>query len=179
MEIDKLKKRKEVQAYRARISESPPEEDLFCELVKSGLRPQKQFPIKGFYADIAFPDHHLVIEYDGKEFHQDLQRDISREIVIKNAGYDVLRVGKTSRFYEIYLNGNQLKADDLIMDYDFAIQETAKIALKIVSFRDEKQNIAKYNEDAEGEIGDRAILKSAGSGLTEWYERLAKKYENA
>jgi very-short-patch-repair endonuclease len=50
--------------------------------------------IAGFTADFVWPDQRLIVELDGYPFHRDrpaFERDHQRDIVHRNAGYDVLR----------------------------------------------------------------------------------------
>jgi very-short-patch-repair endonuclease len=50
--------------------------------------------IAGFTADFVWPDQRLIVEVDGYPYHRDraaFERDHRRDIVHRNAGYDVLR----------------------------------------------------------------------------------------
>lgn len=56
--------------------------------------PRTNYPVAGYSADFCWPDHRLIVELDGYDFHSGrpaLERDHRRDIVHKNAGYEVLR----------------------------------------------------------------------------------------
>jgi len=56
--------------------------------------PRTNYPVAGFSADFCWPDQRLVVEVDGYPFHSArgaFERDHRRDIVHKNAGYEVLR----------------------------------------------------------------------------------------
>jgi very-short-patch-repair endonuclease/predicted transcriptional regulator of viral defense system len=56
--------------------------------------PRTNYPVAGYSADFCWPDQHLIVELDGFDFHSGrgaLERDHRRDIVHKNAGYEVLR----------------------------------------------------------------------------------------
>ena len=51
-------------------------------------------PIAGFTADFVWEDQRLIVEVDGHPYHSSrpaFERDHRRDIVHKNAGYEVLR----------------------------------------------------------------------------------------
>ena len=56
--------------------------------------PRTNVLIAGFTADFLWPDQRLIVEVDGYPYHSSrsaLERDHRRDIVHKNAGYEVLR----------------------------------------------------------------------------------------
>ncbi len=56
--------------------------------------PRVNVPIAGFTADFVWPEERLIVEVDGYPYHSDraaFERDHRRDIVHRNAGYDVLR----------------------------------------------------------------------------------------
>jgi len=91
-----LKKRSEVKKeynnYRAECSESEPERMLFEKLTISGFRPKKQFKIGKYFADLAYPEEKIVIEYDGKHHQNQKKEDIERQNYIENKGLKVFRI---------------------------------------------------------------------------------------
>lgn len=150
MEIRNLPKRKDV-LIRVPLSESEPESELYHQLLVLGWRGHKQYPISNFFVDIAFPESHLVVEYDGNKYHQDRERDAGREKVIRSLGYDILRVGryqKQHQPYSILLNGNDIGLKDA-PNWEFqnetAIAKCAKIADEILTDR----NIMEFVIDTE------------------------------
>lgn len=106
MEIKNLKKRSEVKAsYRPERSESTAEQELYYAILKTGLRPNRQYPIGPFFADIAFPEFQFAIEHDGKVHLGHEDKDTEREIYIRNLGWDVLRIKNMGDGFLISLNG--------------------------------------------------------------------------
>lgn len=57
--------------------------------------PLTNHPVEGFNADFFWPEVGLIVEVDGGDFHRPrpaFERDHRRDIVHKDAGYEVLRV---------------------------------------------------------------------------------------
>lgn len=75
-------------------SESPMETRLRMLLVLSGLpKPEVQVSLPGAFArpDLYYPEHRLVIEYDGVTHRTSLAADNRRQNRLVDAGYRVLR----------------------------------------------------------------------------------------
>jgi very-short-patch-repair endonuclease len=56
--------------------------------------PRTNHPVAGFDADFCWPEQRLIVEVDGHNFHSDrrtIERDHRRDVVHKDAGYEVLR----------------------------------------------------------------------------------------
>lgn len=56
--------------------------------------PRTNYPVAGYSADFCWPDQRVIVEIDGYDFHSGrraFERDHRRDIVHKNAGYEVLR----------------------------------------------------------------------------------------
>ena len=56
--------------------------------------PKTNYPVAGFNADFCWPDERLIVEVDGTRFHSTrsaIERDHRRDIVHREAGYEVLR----------------------------------------------------------------------------------------
>jgi very-short-patch-repair endonuclease len=71
-------------------------ERAMLELIRAaGLpTPLVNHPVAGFTADFLWPDERLIVEVDGHPFHGHraaFERDHRRDIVHKDAGYEVLR----------------------------------------------------------------------------------------
>ncbi|MFZ0377655.1 MAG: DUF559 domain-containing protein [Solirubrobacteraceae bacterium] len=50
--------------------------------------------VAGFNADFCWPEARLIVEVDGHNFHSDrrtIERDHRRDVVHKDAGYEVIR----------------------------------------------------------------------------------------
>lgn len=79
-------------------SESPMETRLRLQLVRARLpRPHVQVDLRDptgrllGRADLYYPDHRLVIEYDGENHKERLAHDLRRQNALVNAGYHLLR----------------------------------------------------------------------------------------
>ncbi len=56
--------------------------------------PRTNHPVAGFSADFCWPEERLIVEVDGHDFHSDrmtVERDHRRDVVHRDAGYEVLR----------------------------------------------------------------------------------------
>ena len=56
--------------------------------------PRTNYPVAGFSADFCWPEERLIVEVDGYDFHSHraaFERDHRRDIVHRDAGYEVLR----------------------------------------------------------------------------------------
>jgi very-short-patch-repair endonuclease len=56
--------------------------------------PRVNYPVAGFTADFCWPEQRLIVEVDGYDFHSNraaFERDHRRDLVHKEAGYEVLR----------------------------------------------------------------------------------------
>ncbi len=72
--------------------ESPIESILYMRLVMDGLRPpilKNQFKIGSFRVDFAIPGGSIVIECDGKKYHQ-IADDVERDRELHKLGWTVL-----------------------------------------------------------------------------------------
>lgn len=90
-----LPKRSEVKnRYRAEVSESPMEWELNFQLLKRGVRGEKQYPIGPFFADIAFPKAMVAVEYDGEIHDNKKEQDLGRDSYFEKNGWRVVRVNR-------------------------------------------------------------------------------------
>src|SRR6201989_2992935 len=56
--------------------------------------PRTNCPVAGFSADFCWPDERLIVEVDGYDFHSNraaIERDHRRDLVHREAGYEVWR----------------------------------------------------------------------------------------
>jgi Protein of unknown function (DUF559) len=86
-----------VGAYRAPAFTRSELEQKFLDLCRdAGLpRPAANLFLAGSEVDMAWPEHRLVVELDGHEFHRTraaFERDLLRDTDLQLAGYRVLRV---------------------------------------------------------------------------------------
>jgi very-short-patch-repair endonuclease len=174
MEIKNLKKRSEVKfSYRPEVSDSNPERDLFHEILLNGFRAERQYPLSGFFVDMAFPEYRLAVEYDGKEFHQNKAEDEERERVIRRSGWDVIRVQNYHGFMAASLNGTST-FESTYSTFDTRMSEVGKYIGKILEAR--KIRSAPHLYAAEKEAL-RSLSKLSDS-LKGWYQRLENTWNS-
>lgn len=57
-----------------------------------------EYPLKigkrHYYLDIAIPNNKINFEYDGSYWHQNKEKDVRRDIKLKNLGWEVFRINK-------------------------------------------------------------------------------------
>lgn len=75
--------------------ESPLERRLFEALVARGIRPEPGVQAEGYRLDLAVVSEGIKIdvECDGAAYHQDRRRDAIRDAHLRDAGWQVLRLG--------------------------------------------------------------------------------------
>lgn len=73
---------------------SPAEVTLAAALYDAGVQGfEQQHPVGPFFPDFFFPDCGLVVEVDGREFHQDAEKDERRTaFLLQNGVTEVLRL---------------------------------------------------------------------------------------
>lgn len=71
---------------------TPIESAAWSSIRYVGLPMLPQYPVDPYFADFADPDTKIVIECDGKQFHQDKERDASRDRFMASKGWTVFRV---------------------------------------------------------------------------------------
>lgn len=80
---------------------SPPESRVRVALVMAGLTPEPQYEIETpagtVHVDLAFPEHRVVVEYEGAYHFEDGQivRDDARYAALHAAGWTVIRLSAT------------------------------------------------------------------------------------
>ncbi len=93
------------------------------ELRGLGLPFFPQYPVLQFFADFADPIQKIVIECDGKRFHNK-DRDAERDRMMIDAGWKVFRVSGSDcnrilespfeKSHEFHAYGEELKAEELV-----------------------------------------------------------------
>lgn len=71
---------------------TPIEKYTWNAIRHTGLKFRPQYPVGKFFADFADPWKKIVIECDGKQFHQDKERDQQRDNLMKQDGWRVFRI---------------------------------------------------------------------------------------
>lgn len=70
---------------------SPAEEKAKIGFKRFNLNPIQNYKVDFFYIDFAFPDLMVGIEIDGEKWHTDIEKDIRRELYLKNKGWKIYR----------------------------------------------------------------------------------------
>ena len=71
---------------------TPIERSAWSSIRAFGLPMRPQYPIGVYFADFADPERRVVIECDGREFHQDRERDAARDAAMHRDGWVVFRL---------------------------------------------------------------------------------------
>lgn len=70
--------------------------ELFSHIKKRFKTAKLEYPIRvgsrTFYLDIAIPEYKIDVEYDGKEWHRDIQKDSERDKKLSSLGWNVIRI---------------------------------------------------------------------------------------
>lgn len=96
------------------IWESPMEAKIYLlclenrELRVRRLIPSYQVKIGKYRADFLFPQIKAVLEYDGRGFHDDVLRDVERDIYFQKQGYSTYRISKPNHFFILDKNGETI-----------------------------------------------------------------------
>jgi DNA helicase-2/ATP-dependent DNA helicase PcrA len=106
---------------------TPIETRLMDAMRSSGLTPIPQFGIGPYRVDFAFPPNRLVVEADGRAWH-DATRDASRDAHLERLGWKVLR-----------FSGSEINRD------------ASGIAVRVTRAVDERKDLVTYSELDEEE----------------------------
>ena len=71
---------------------TPIEKNVWQDIRQIGLPFYPQYPVGKYFVDFADPVKKIVIECDGKKFHQDKVKDKKRQKKIENMGWEVIRI---------------------------------------------------------------------------------------
>jgi very-short-patch-repair endonuclease len=89
------------------ITHSAAERSCLELIRKAGLpEPKTQVRIAGYTLDFLWPDHRVVFEIDGYDFHTSrwaFDRDRRKDAALKSAGYDPNRLSRDQVVFEPYL----------------------------------------------------------------------------
>ncbi len=167
--IKNLPKRSEIKKqYRPEVSESQPEWELNYCFLRNGLRPDKQYQIGKYFADLAFPEYRLAVEYDGKGHLENPVADFKRHQEISEMGWHILRIMNKGTHYSITLD---LKEPDCFFIKENDVYEKAVAVVKDFikkQKRTEKSFAIKFasmETDGEFEVKRSGGFKSIGELL--------------
>lgn len=71
---------------------TPIERAVWSSIRSCGLPMRPQYPVGPYFADFADPKRRIVIECDGREFHQNKSRDAARDDAMHRNGWIVFRL---------------------------------------------------------------------------------------
>ena len=98
-----------------------------------------QYPVGQYWVDFANPHHKIVLECDGKEFHQDIEKDKDRDYFLNSMGWTVYRAtgsecNKIVSLYiedEDYYDREEIYQDKLVDYYKLTVDGLIKsLAIK-------------------------------------------------
>jgi very-short-patch-repair endonuclease len=88
----------------ARITHSQAERRCLELIVEAGLpQPLTQVKVGGYVVDLLWPEHRVVFEIDGYTFHTSrsaFDRDRSKDLAVKAAGYDPNRLSRDQVMFQ-------------------------------------------------------------------------------
>lgn len=90
---------KKFQALKAQC-ESPIEEKMLSFLIAFDFEPELQVNIGPYRVDFLLKNI-IIIECDGKDYHNDLVRERNRDDYLKDAGYTVVHFTGAEIYWEI------------------------------------------------------------------------------
>lgn len=71
---------------------TPIENNVWHDLRRIGLPFYPQYPIGKYFVDFADPIKKIVIECDGKKYHQNKEKDKKRQKDIEKIGWEIIRI---------------------------------------------------------------------------------------
>ena len=71
---------------------TPIEKNVWSDIRRIGLPFYPQYPIGKYFVDFADPVKKIVIECDGREWHQNIEKDLKRQGEIERMGWVVIRI---------------------------------------------------------------------------------------
>src|SRR3990167_2781162 len=80
---------------------TPIEYNVWDEMRHWGLLFYPQYPIGKYFVDFADPINKLIVEVDGKDFHQNKEKDDIRQKEIETLGWKVFRFSGTETYKKI------------------------------------------------------------------------------
>jgi very-short-patch-repair endonuclease len=78
--------------YRSGIRMSPIEHALWCDIRNANAVFYPQFPAGIYFLDFANPAAKVGIECDGRQWHQDEERDRARQARLEHMGWTIYRI---------------------------------------------------------------------------------------
>lgn len=104
-----------------------------------------QFPVGPYFADFGNPYLKIALEVDGKEFHQDVEKDSRRDLEMKGNGWKVFRVSGYESYNYVERN-EEMEADgdyELFDDWLFNTAEGVVWAIRMMFF--EQLDMTRYH----------------------------------
>lgn len=132
---------------------TPIESAAWSSIRYSGLPMLPQYPIGPYFADFADPDTKVVIECDGRQFHQDKERDAARDLYMAQRGWTVFRVtGRECKapeiewdvYSELMADGETEKARRLVEDWSLHTAEGVISAIGMYYYGKHMRSVDMY-----------------------------------
>ncbi len=80
---------------------TPIESNVWADIRAHGLPMLPQFPVDKYFIDFAYLVKKIGIEVDGKQWHQDGDKDYKRQAELENVGWKIFRITGAATFYGI------------------------------------------------------------------------------
>lgn len=71
---------------------TPIEYNVWCDIRYWCIPFYPQYPVDKYFIDFADPIKKIGIEVDGKEYHQNFEKDFKRQQEIENLGWEIYRI---------------------------------------------------------------------------------------
>lgn len=175
-----LPKRDEIKKlYRDEASESGMEAELKHQLLKRGIRAEQQYKIGPFFVDFALPEFKIAIEYDGADYHLDIEKDEARDSYLRKQGWDVVRIALKKHLRSVKVNGEvpiiSLGEEyGVRMDEEHYIWDLIAKHVKNLMFKN-RDYMVRYSAGIENESGG---FQSVKNNLKDAFDRLYNKATN-
>lgn len=90
---------------------TPAEQGLYNALQSHGLRPQKQYRVLSYWADLAFPDQMVIVEVMGSAHFgmKSMAHDFRRERRLQKAGWCVVKYTNSEIVSDAYRCAKEIK----------------------------------------------------------------------
>ena len=147
-------------------TESPIEDILLREFNLLEFYPIPQFKVNSYRIDLAFPEHLIAIECDGKEWHssgEQLERDREKDDYLEKNGWTVVRISGS----EIYRKADEIagmivgQKKERLNKFQKSLKLRINIDYKNESLdliEDKKEKLQFYQKECEEEQETREFI---------------------
>lgn len=89
---------------------TPIEYDAWCSIRPRGLGLFPQYPVLNYFLDFGNPYLKIGVEMDGKDYHEDIEKDLKRDQKLWSQGWRIFRI-KGSECYTKYRDICEIQSD--------------------------------------------------------------------